>query len=130
MAPQSPVLYARRSTGGWGRTASASGTVTAPTHGRGNPSPRQGSPKGAQMSMVFTLEQPQQQPCRPVHRGRARSLLTWGEGRGEKAEGRGPRGEGRGGRPAAGQRPCQQRQGGSLCGGGYRYATGAALSPQ
>ena len=58
-------------------TASASGTVTAPKHGRGNPSPRKGSPKGSHMSLVFVVDQ-QQRPCAPVHPGRARHLLNRG----------------------------------------------------
>ena len=45
MAPQSQALHVRRSTGRWGVKASASGTVTAPKHGRGDLSPRKRSPE-------------------------------------------------------------------------------------
>src|SRR5215467_13574231 len=77
MASQLQALQARRSTGTWGRTASASGRVTAPKHGRGNPYPRKGSPKGSQMSMLLVVDH-QRRPCAPIPPGRARHLLNRG----------------------------------------------------
>jgi hypothetical protein len=52
VASQPQALQVRRSTGRRGVNASASGSVSAPKHGRGSPFPRKRSPKGWQMSMV------------------------------------------------------------------------------
>ena len=45
--------------------------------GRGNPSPRKGSPKGWLMSMVLVVDH-ERRPCAPIPPGRARHLLTRG----------------------------------------------------
>src|SRR5215467_11964044 len=52
--------------------------MAARKHGRGNPYPRKGSPKGSYDMVMVTVVDQQRKPCAPVHPGRARHLLNRG----------------------------------------------------